>query len=112
MYDVMVLPEMRVQYNLHLYLFRREAAGSQGMFFVDELDGDDGLGRVVWDGFADATVSTISEFLSSCIEFYGYVRSVCALSNRLTDEPEGEVRRQRSHLAVGRRGAHDVECSR
>jgi hypothetical protein len=31
------------------------------MFFIDELDGDDGLGRVVWDSFADATNSAVSD---------------------------------------------------
>jgi hypothetical protein len=30
------------------------------MLFVDELDGDDGLGRVVRDGFANATGSRLA----------------------------------------------------
>jgi hypothetical protein len=53
MYNVLVLTEMCVQDNLHLDLFRSEATGLEGMFLIDELDGDDGFGRVVRNGFAD-----------------------------------------------------------
>lgn len=51
--DVMVFTEMLMQYNFHLDLLRSEAAGAQGMFFVDELDGDDGFRGIVGYGFAD-----------------------------------------------------------
>jgi hypothetical protein len=51
---VRVPAEVFVQDNLHVYLLRGEAAGTQGMFFVYELDGDDGFGRILGDGFADA----------------------------------------------------------
>jgi hypothetical protein len=53
MYNVLVLAEMCMQDNLHLDLFRSEATGLEGMFLIDELDGDYGFGRVVRDGFAD-----------------------------------------------------------
>jgi hypothetical protein len=43
-----------VQDDFHVYLLGCEAAGTQGVLFVYELDGDDGFGRIRRDGFADA----------------------------------------------------------
>lgn len=51
--DVVVFPEMLMQHNLHLYLFRGQAASAERVFFVDELDGDDGFRCIVGDGFAN-----------------------------------------------------------
>jgi hypothetical protein len=61
MYDVLVLPEMRVQDDFHLDLFRCEAAGFERVLFVDEFDRDDWFRRVVWDGFADTRGFAVSE---------------------------------------------------
>lgn len=66
--------------DFHLYLFRREAALSKGMFFVDELDRDDGLRRTDRYGFADG--------------------GVCALADGFADEAEGKVRGQGGDLTL------------
>jgi hypothetical protein len=50
------------------------------MLLVDELDCDDGLGRIDGDGFADG--------------------GVCALADGFADEAEGEVCGERSDLAL------------
>lgn len=49
----MVFAKMLMQHNLHLDLLRGQAAGAQGMFLVDKLDGDDGFRGIVGDGLAD-----------------------------------------------------------
>lgn len=69
--DVRVLFEVRVEDDLHLDLLRREAALPKGMFFVDELDRDDGFWRIDRYGFADG--------------------GVCALTDGFADEPKGKV---------------------
>jgi hypothetical protein len=67
------------------------------MFFVDELDRDDGFGRVQWSGFAD--------------------RGVCALADGFADQAErkvcGEGRNLalRGPLAMCRRSKRYIACS-
>jgi hypothetical protein len=61
-------------------LLGREATLLKGMFFVDEFDGNDGLGRIDGYGFANG--------------------SVCALADCLADEAEGEICGQRSDLTL------------
>lgn len=46
--------EMLVQRDLHFDLFGCESAMSQSMFFVDELDGDDGIGAAEGSCLADS----------------------------------------------------------
>jgi hypothetical protein len=69
-----------VQDNFHLDLLGREAAMLECVLLVDELYGDDGLGRVDGCGFADG--------------------SVCALADGLADKSEGEIRGERRDLAL------------
>ena len=58
--DVVMFPKMLMQHNLHLYLFRGQTASAERVFFVDELDGDDGFRCIMGDGFAD-TVAILVE---------------------------------------------------
>jgi hypothetical protein len=55
--DVLVFAEVLVQDYLHLDLLRREATLFECMFFVYELDRDDGLRLIVGHSFAYAVKS-------------------------------------------------------
>lgn len=79
------------------------------MFFIDEFDRDDRFGRVVRDGLADAGDLLLASDSQHSTGRDCNVRGICALPDCLAHEPEGQVCRQRSHLAVGRRRAHGVE---
>lgn len=59
MYDVLVLAEMLMQNYFHLDLLRREAALFVCMFFIDELDRDDGLRLIVGYSFTYSSVLSI-----------------------------------------------------
>jgi len=61
-----------VQDDLHLNLLGRKAAMLESVLLVDELDSDDGLGRIYGCGFADG--------------------GICALADGFAYEAEGEVR--------------------
>ncbi len=52
--DVVVGADEAVQGELDVQLFGAQAAGAEGVLFVDEFDGDDGVGGVAGDCFADA----------------------------------------------------------
>lgn len=65
MYDIDMLAKVLVEQDLHFDLFGRETALLKGMFLVDELDSDDGFGRVDGDGFADARRGRQTWFLAS-----------------------------------------------
>jgi hypothetical protein len=52
--DILVRGDMLVEGQLDLELLRPQSASSEGMFFVDELDGDDGGGGGERDCFADS----------------------------------------------------------
>jgi hypothetical protein len=69
-----------MQDNFHLDLFRSKAALLKGMLLVDELDCDDGLGRIGGNGFANG--------------------GICALTDRFADQAEGKVCGERSNLAL------------
>jgi len=56
---IVVLAEMCMQHNFHLDLLRGKATGTEGMFLVDELDGDDGFRCVLGDGFANTAAVTM-----------------------------------------------------
>lgn len=66
--------------DLHMDLLWREAAMLESVLLVDELDGDDGLGRIYGRGFAD--------------------RGICALANGFAYEAERKVRGQRRDLTL------------
>jgi hypothetical protein len=61
--DVVVRADGGVQAEFDVELFGAQAAGAEGVLFVDELDGDDGARRVPRDGFADAASCLVSSFL-------------------------------------------------
>jgi hypothetical protein len=48
-----MLSEILVQRDFDPELLGREAAVREGVFFVDELDGDDGVGGMEGGGLAD-----------------------------------------------------------
>lgn len=66
--------------DFHLDLLGREAAMLECVVFVDELYGDDGLGRIDGRGFADGSVG--------------------ALADGFADEAEGEVGGKGSDLTL------------
>lgn len=87
--DVVVLSEMCVQDYFHLDLLRSEATGAEGMFFVYELDCDDGLGCVFGDGFANTKRTTmLADGSERCKVRCGSLRGICALSDGFTDKPK------------------------
>ena len=46
--------------DLDLQLLSGQAAVSQGMFLVDELDGDDGVRGMKWSSFANSESNMVS----------------------------------------------------
>lgn len=70
--DVWMRRDVGVDGNLDEELFGTETAGAEGVVFVDEFDGDDGAGRVWWNGFTD--------------------RGICAGAYGFRYDAEGEVR--------------------
>lgn len=56
LYNVLMHPDMLMECDFCLDLFRLDASKLVGVLFVDELDGDDGLVDVFGAGFADEGV--------------------------------------------------------
>ncbi len=85
--DIGVSGHGAVEGAFELELFGAEAAGAEGVGFVDEFYGDDGGGFVGGAGFADARSRCVRGMWERRVG--GGVRGICAGADGLGDESEG-----------------------
>ena len=97
--DVVVGTDEFVEGEFDVELFGAEAAGAEGVLFVDEFNCDDWAWAVQGSGFAD----TRGDAVSGCLWCKGRgkgVRCIGSASYRFGDEFEGEVGRKRCGLRL------------
>lgn len=88
-----------MQRELELDLLGAQAADTEGMVFVYELDGDDGSRGFERNGLTDAVVARLSAW-PACVRWEARrdVRGICARADGLGDDAERKIRRQRRNL--------------
>ena len=74
-----MLPNMVVQCYLRLYLFRLDSPKLVSVFFIDELNSDNGCKGIFRTGFPDANLSIRLEFKN--VDKLSILQSVGALTN-------------------------------